>query len=297
MDDKSKQEFTSVFDDKDLTFTKEDRIKTLKKIRERDRKNHSKNIDFLPGGKRFIGPLLGSIALLFLAVGLILPTLYSSKDFSKEDANEQQADRQKRSSFSALVLGKDSPEHGTRSSIHLLLTYNSSNNSMKLVPIPRDTYTEIFNAEGKGMGKDKLMHASALSSTPDPAITTVSNLFNVPIDYYFTLPKENIYTELEISRDDIRNGNIPINVLGNYMKERLSFSKMKKLMENSETNIPSDFLHQLQKADNNSESIQVIDMEKGIEETRINGVYYVKINQELLDKTSNTLKQHLGDKE
>ena len=156
----------------------------------------------------------------------------------------------------------------------------------------RDTDVEIVNSEGEIIGEDKLMHAIALNRQPEQVLKTVSNLFNISVDYYSVISEENIYRNLGI-RVDGKDKSILVNEVGNSLEERISFSKIKKLLSESETNIPTDILKEIQVIDSNS--IQVINMEKGIKEKVVNGIYYVEINQKVLETTSNTLKQHLGD--
>ncbi|WP_176555772.1 LCP family protein [Virgibacillus ndiopensis] len=299
MDNKFQKELFSYMEEEDLTFNKEDRIETLKEIQENNNKKQYKNITIFSIGKRYIGPILGTVMVMFLAIGLFIPNLFSGNEISQENPNKQRAASQQDDfSFSALIIGENSSDNSNhRSNITMLLTYNKNDNSMKLVPIPRDAYVEIFNSEGKMIGKDKLMNASALNSTHIPVLKTVSNLFDISIDYYSVIREEDIYTGLGINKDDIKVNSTQLNELGDLIEERLSFSQIKNLIEESETtNIPKDIFNQFQMKDSNSESIQVINMEKGIEETFINGIYYVQINQNLLEKTSNTLKQHLRDK-
>lgn len=290
MVNKFNKELFTFLEDEDLIFTKEDRKETFKKIKRRNDKKKISKFSIFHLSKQYIGPVLGTVMVFLIAIGLFLPNLYSGNDISLSDSDLKQAIQQKDYSFSALVMGKDSTGH--RSNISILLTYNSSDKSIKLVPIPRDTYVEIFNSEGKMIGKDKLMRAFALKGQPEQVLLTVSNLFNISVDYYSVIAEENIYRDLGI-RVNGKDESILVNEVGNSL-ERLSFSNIKKLLKESETNIPINILNEMQGSD--SDSIQVIDMHKGLKEKLIDGVYYVEINQKLLEKTSNTLKQHLGDK-
>lgn len=295
MDNKFNEELFSYLEEEDLTFTKEDRIATFKKIQGNNNKEKpNNNIIFIQMFKRYAGPILGTVMVLILGIGLLLPNLYSGNEIDQENPNKQLASQQTNLSFSALVMGRNSTTY--RNNITILLTYNSSDKSLTLVPIPRDTYVELINSEGEMIGEDKVVHALAYESTPDLAVKTVSNLFDLSIDYYVVIPEENIYAALEVAKDDVRVNLSQTYEVGDLIKEQLSQSEIKALLKESETNIPSDILNQFQEENINSESVQVIDMAgKGITETVINSIYYVVINQTLLESTSDILKQHLSD--
>lgn len=292
MDNKFNKEVFSYLDKGDLNFTEEDRTETFSKIRE---KKHKHNKTLLNIGKRYVAPVFGSVIAVMIAILVLLPNLNFGSGFVQQDsADEQQASQADASSFSVLLMGTDStdePHH--RSNINLLLTYNSDANSMNIVPIPRDTYVDIFNSEGEMIDQDKVMHAFAYGAEPEAAITTVSNLFDMSIDYYAVMIEENIYEKLGVTEKEAREDRTLINGISDLIEEKLSGSEIKSLLEESETNIPSGSLNEME--DMNTDSIQVIDVAKEEEVKFVNGVYYVEINQKLLDKTSNTLKKHLGD--
>ncbi|OOZ84738.1 LCP family protein [Bacillus cereus] len=95
---------------------------------------------------------------------------------------------------SVLVMGVDESdvrgkEYGEaiRTDALLLATFNIDSKSVKLLSIPRDTYTYI-PVEKK---KDKITHAHAYGSTkngkdggPQASIDAVEKLLNVPVDYF-----------------------------------------------------------------------------------------------------------------
>ncbi|HDR4437221.1 TPA: LCP family protein [Bacillus cereus] len=95
---------------------------------------------------------------------------------------------------SVLVMGVDESdvrgkEYGEaiRTDALLLATFNKDSKSVKLLSIPRDTYTYI-PVEKK---KDKITHAHAYGSTkngkdggPQASIDAVEKLLNVPVDYF-----------------------------------------------------------------------------------------------------------------
>ncbi|HHB1768290.1 TPA: LCP family protein [Bacillus cereus] len=95
---------------------------------------------------------------------------------------------------SVLVMGVDESdvrgkEYGEaiRTDALLLATFNKDSKTVKLLSIPRDTYTYI-PVEKK---KDKITHAHAFGSTkngkdggPQASIDAVEKLLNVPVDYF-----------------------------------------------------------------------------------------------------------------
>lgn len=282
MKDKDKKQLFSYLDDEDLTFTKEDRAKTLNKIHKKEREKQNNTSQSRRINR---GPILGSVVVIILAIGLLIPTLYS-----QESADQQQASQQNDLSFSALLIGENPASH--RSEFNILMTYNNSDKSVNLVPIPRDAYVEILNAEGDSLEKDKLTHAYAFSRSPDAVLTTVSHLFDFPIDYYSVIQTEEIKKTLGISEGVEREEVVKEDRVGKLIKEQLSISQFKDLINGSQSNFPPEIFNQF---DNNLESIQVIDMEEGIKEKIINGIYYKEINQDVLEDTSQKLKQHLGE--
>lgn len=88
--------------------------------------------------------------------------------------------------ISILIAGYDQrPEDTGRSDSLMLMTLNPGTQSMKLVSIPRDTYTDIV---GKGI-QDKINHAYAFGGVT-MMVNTVENFLNVPVDYYIAVNME-----------------------------------------------------------------------------------------------------------
>ena len=87
--------------------------------------------------------------------------------------------------ISILFIGVDDSEarnqddHNIRSDALVLATLNNEDKSIKLVSIPRDTYTYIPDAGYE----DKITHAYALEG-PSSTIESVEELLEVPVDYY-----------------------------------------------------------------------------------------------------------------
>ncbi|MCM3708957.1 LCP family glycopolymer transferase [Sporosarcina luteola] len=81
--------------------------------------------------------------------------------------------------FSVLILGVDEREGDKgRSDTMIVLTVNPTLQSIKMVSIPRDTYSAIV-----GMGfEDKLNHAYAFGGI-EMSLATVEHFLDIPIDY------------------------------------------------------------------------------------------------------------------
>ncbi|MEK3978441.1 LCP family protein [Psychrobacillus sp. FSL K6-2836] len=88
--------------------------------------------------------------------------------------------------ISVLLLGVDERDADAgRSDTIIVLTVNPSLASIKVLSIPRDTYTEII-----GLDKmDKLNHAYAFGGI-DMALHSVENLIDIPIDYVIQVNME-----------------------------------------------------------------------------------------------------------
>jgi polyisoprenyl-teichoic acid--peptidoglycan teichoic acid transferase len=101
----------------------------------------------------------------------------------KSDLREEKVDPDI-DNVSILFIGVDESDtrnfgDSTRSDALMLATLNNDTKSVKLVSIPRDSYTYIpevgYNT--------KINHAHAFGG-PKATIETVEELFNIPVDYY-----------------------------------------------------------------------------------------------------------------
>ncbi|MGI2327471.1 LCP family protein [Planococcus sp. YIM B11945] len=90
--------------------------------------------------------------------------------------------------ISILFIGVDNSEQrgqsdtNTRSDALVLATLNNEEKSVKLVSIPRDTYTYIPDAGHE----DKITHAYGYNG-PSSTIESVEELLDVPVDYYMRM--------------------------------------------------------------------------------------------------------------
>ncbi|EJR93387.1 membrane-bound transcriptional regulator LytR [Bacillus cereus VD196] len=135
--------------------------------------------------------------------------------------------------ISILFLGTDERgnENGRSDSI-MLVTLNAKQKSMKLLSIPRDTYTEIVGKDKK----DKINHAYAFGGI-DMSVKTIEKFLGVTIDYYITVNMDgfkeavdlidgvDVENNLEFSLEGMHfeKGNIHLNG-----EQALKFSRMRK---------------------------------------------------------------------
>ncbi|WP_318618110.1 LCP family protein [Sporosarcina sp. YIM B06819] len=88
--------------------------------------------------------------------------------------------------FSVLLLGVDERESDVgRSDTIVVITVNPTEQSTKIVSIPRDTYTELIGRSTK----DKINHAYAFGGT-EMAVASIEKLLDIPIDYVATINME-----------------------------------------------------------------------------------------------------------
>lgn len=139
--------------------------------------------------------LLVAMSALIAVVGYAA-TLQSKAEKAVDRAHEVVPDRPKsdlreakvepaQDNVSILFIGVDDSEErqqgdsNSRSDALLFATLNTEKKSIKLVSIPRDSYTYIPEVGYK----DKITHAHAFGGTK-ATIEAVEGLFDIPVDYY-----------------------------------------------------------------------------------------------------------------
>lgn len=180
--------------------------------------------------------LIGGVAYAYHIYSSVSSTLDKvhqplARDHSKKRAEEVSVQDSK--PVSILLLGAD--ERGNdkgRSDSLMVITLNPKQKSMKLLSIPRDTYTEIV---GKGK-KDKINHAYAFGGI-NMSVNTVENFLDIPIDYYIEVNMEgfkdivdavggvDVNNDLEFTQDNHHFAKGNIHLTGD---EALSFTRMRK---------------------------------------------------------------------
>ncbi|MBH0230869.1 LCP family protein [Halobacillus yeomjeoni] len=126
---------------------------------------------------------------------------------------------------SVLFVGIDDSEQRTsehaRSDALVLATFNDDEKSIKMVSIPRDSYTYIPEVGYK----DKITHAHAFGGI-DATVETVERMFNVPVDYYVRL-NFNSFVEVVNSIGGITY-NVPFDIKEQNSKDQSGAIELKK---------------------------------------------------------------------
>lgn len=181
----------------ELTFTREDRNKVFEEINRMENNIPEKsNFSF----KKQFTYFTASLLVIGLCILLFIPSTLqksfhngnSGRELSgviSENDNDSSKDKNLiwDKDFIALLSVKDEEN---RIPINMILSYNQEKNMMKVISIPRDTYSPIEGDDGRTI-YDKLTFAYALGSDGATSIgTTVSKLFGISIDYYFVIDSE-----------------------------------------------------------------------------------------------------------
>lgn len=194
-------------------------------------------------GKRWLK--ITSIVLLVLIIGAgaygftVYNSLKSAVDTMHEPIERKQSEKREepvelveKEPFSVLMLGTDAKNDKGRTDTIIVLTVNPTNNSVKMLSIPRDTRTEII---GKGK-EDKINHAHAFGGV-EMAIDTVENFLDIPIDYYMKVNMEGfkdivdavggvtVTNNLDFSYDNVH---FPVGELTLTGDEALPYVRMRK---------------------------------------------------------------------
>lgn len=116
---------------------------------------------------------------IYQNVSTTLETIHEPKIRKVSELRETKVELVEKEPISILLLGVDERDGDIgRSDTIIVITTNPSLASVKVLSIPRDTYTEII-----GLDKmDKLNHAYAFGGI-DMALRSVENLLDIPIDY------------------------------------------------------------------------------------------------------------------
>lgn len=277
MDKKNNQQFPSYLETEELSFTKEDREETFRKIRY----SHT-----TPKRK---SNLLKAMAPTMAALAVVALTIILLPSFSAND--NQQANfvtNKNNQNFSLLLMGKESKGH--RNPINILFTFNPQKENAKVISFPRDLYVDGYSKEGEKLEKTKLLHVGAYHSDPAATIKSITNYLNVPVDYYASMPIEEIFSLISISKEK-KERTIQQNSLVHLLQENGMLSElMIKLSSSQQTNVTEDIFDQLEK----DYRYEVIHLDKGLEQRTVEGIYYVELESAFLKKITEELNNHLA---
>jgi polyisoprenyl-teichoic acid--peptidoglycan teichoic acid transferase len=282
----SAREAYSRFENENLIFTQEDREQTLTRIRESKYKQRSRKSKLFSN----FGPLIASCVVLIMSIGLLLPFVLSGNDKNLLIENNLSSTIRTESHFSILILGTNQ-EH--RSEVNLLLTYNRKDNSLKQVLFPKNMYIDILDEDKDLIARDKLTHMTTYNTEADAAAETISNLMQVPVDYYAVIPIEKVYQLLEVRvlKEDINQQQLIEQLI-----RKVSRMDIVQLFEQSNTNIPKEIVDNV-KDYHETISSETINLEEGSTGIWIDGAYFVEVDSMRLENTRKILKEHLRDDE
>lgn len=191
-DKKLKEKFTNKAI-RELRFTKEDRNKVFKQIHKMDEEYNPQKKWFVSIAK--LAPLTVSLLMVGLCIFLFIPSILQENVSNKNNGTDingvvPRSDKD----ITALFTVKD---EDNRIPFNLLLTYNKEKKVMKVLSIPRDTYAPIVDKDGT-TSYDKMTFAYVDGSGGAESVrTTVSKLFDLPIDYYAVMELENFSTVID----------------------------------------------------------------------------------------------------
>lgn len=185
----------------------------------------------------------GVLGIVIIGVGIYTYQVYANVSKTLNEVNQplkREASPKRNEELkgnvpiSVLLIGSD-PREGERgrSDSLMLVTLNRTKQSMKIVSIPRDTYTEIV---GKGV-KDKINHAYAFGGV-DITVATVEKFLNVPVDYYIEVNMEGFKDIVNAVGGVDVNNDLDFTYRGIHFEkgtmhlngeEALAYSRMRKL--------------------------------------------------------------------
>ncbi|SHM45092.1 LCP family protein [Gracilibacillus kekensis] len=277
MAEKFDKKLSYYIEDEELTFTKEDRDKTIQKIRRQTEMKEDKK------SNRRIVPIVATVAAFLLAIAL-LPSFIANESPNADSMVAQQGDM----TFSTLVMARDSSSPPHRNPVNILLTVNRNDKSIKAVSFPRATYVDIYDAEGNKQMKDKLLHTGAYYPDPDASLLTVSKFLQVPIDYYSFVPIEK-FSQMS----DYIDKKSKKSAVEDILSEQEVFKHlMEQIQTSKETDIPSELLDDLATS---HYQMEVIKLKDSLKDTFIEERYYVEIEDKRLESITNQLLEHLNE--
>lgn len=283
MNNKEKDTFFEDFDR--VKFTDNDRKKVFNKLHARKDKNST----FF----RF-SPIVLSSFLGVVTVALLLVLLSSPNAVIQEEQQVNSSSNGKKQTGVFLITNEN-----LRAPLNIVYTSNPSTNSLNVLSVPRDLYVPIFNAEGKEIGQDKMLHAFAYGGK-EGVKQTLLNYFQLTDDSFSVL------TEDEFIKYIDQIGGISLESSGEILggEEVLaSISIRDQLTENVEKEhyeilsaVLEAVLEQpkelnILKGIPREVEINTIKITKNVNAEKIEGIYYYILEGEDLEEVKNSLRQ------
>ena len=187
MDDKRIREKFNNMSVHELRFTQEDRNKVFERINKMEKNNTTQKTSLVSIPKQF-SIFTASLLVVGLCIVLFIPSiLHGSLNNENNGSNASGIKSHEGEYSTTLFMVKD---ENNRIPINLLFTYSKDKKMMKVLSMPRDTYVPIDKNDGT-TSYDKLTHAYAYGSGGAESVrTSISELFDLPIDYYTVMDLE-----------------------------------------------------------------------------------------------------------
>ncbi|WP_099364179.1 LCP family protein [Fredinandcohnia onubensis] len=325
MEDKRVKDRFMTMSDQELRFTKKDRNEVFEKINKIE--NHTKKLNLVSITRQLAIPT-ASLLVIGLCILLFIPTIFQGNVTNDNNGiHASGVESQENESFTTLFMVKD---ENNRIPINLLLSFNEDKKMMKVLSIPRDTYSPIVDKKNGTTLYDKLTHAYIYGSGgAENARTTVSKLFDLPIDYYAVMDLETFSTMIDSVNgiDYDLQEDIEVRALSRVSfefkkgKNRLNGEEVVALMmaatvgrlgEENQVNLIHAVINQIKNAvpqtllkqsttkiEGNAPVEQIVEMEidsiqsvsltEGMIDEMINGAYYIKFEKDFLHSVSEEL--------
>ncbi|MEX3745697.1 LCP family protein [Lysinibacillus xylanilyticus] len=196
MEDKRLKDAFSNTSDRELQFTKEDRHRVFERIRKINEEPHTQRKSLISIKK--LVPVTVSLLAIGLCLFLFLPSILSgnfneesnSSDFNKVSRTPVASDTVvEEEKISTTLITVKSKEMDNQIYLNLLLTYNKDQKMMKVVTLPAETYAPVSTNNDGTVLYEKLLFAYQFGGAENVR-TTVSKIFDLPIDYYAVIDLE-----------------------------------------------------------------------------------------------------------
>lgn len=283
MNNSEKNRFFKDFDQ--VKFNSGDRKKVFEKIRA----SKEKKFSFFRFSPVVLSSFIGVVTVVLLLVILSFP----NESIKEEQHSFNSSSMEKIQTGLILVTNEN-----FRAPLNIIYSYQPNTESLTVLSIPRDLNVPIFNAEGKKIGLDKMMHAYAFGGQ-NGVEQTILKYFGVTCDSFSTLSED----EFIIYIDQI--GGVSLGVDKELVGEEVltSLTVRKQLTKNEEKEhyellsaVLEAALEQpkelnILKGVPEEVEVNTINIAEKVKAERIDGIFYYILGEEDLKKIRNSLNQ------